>query len=43
MVHKAFADYAGIASRITFPMPDDPGDDDAARRVIETLREEGAA
>jgi probable F420-dependent oxidoreductase len=34
-------DYAGVASRITFPMPDDPGADDGARGVIEALREGG--
>jgi probable F420-dependent oxidoreductase len=32
------ADYGGVASRITFPMPDDPADDDRAREVIAELR-----
>jgi len=35
---RLLADYEGIASRITFPLPDDPAEDDVARGVIEALR-----
>jgi len=35
---KLLADYEGIATRITFPVPDDPAGDDATRAVIEALR-----
>ena len=30
--------YDGVADRILFPVPDDPANDDAARRAIAALR-----
>jgi len=38
IAQKLLADYDGLASRITFPLPDDPGDDGLAGLVIEALR-----
>ena len=40
---RLLADYGGVASRITFPVPDEPADDAAAAAVIEALQAESAA
>ena len=38
IARRLLDDYAGLASRITFPMPDDPTEDAAARDVIGALQ-----
>lgn len=38
IAERLLADYADVATRLTFPLPDDPADDAAVRPVIEALR-----
>lgn len=42
IAERLLHDYAGVASRLTFPVPDDPADDAAARDVIEALQAGGS-
>jgi alkanesulfonate monooxygenase SsuD/methylene tetrahydromethanopterin reductase-like flavin-dependent oxidoreductase (luciferase family) len=43
IAERLLADYDGVATRLTFPLPDDPADDAALRPVIEALRGETRA